>query len=289
MARDLQQEITNQIIEKLEQGVKPWVRPWVDGAGVAMPTNLSTGKAYNGINVLLFWMEADAKGYSSNYWLTFKQAKEMGGSVRKGEKSTTGIFYKMHTRKNRETGEDENFPIMKAFNAFNLDQIDGIEVPAVEAPISEFQRHARFEHFVAATGIDLRHGGNSAYYSPSSNHVQMPEREQFNSEADYYATLAHEFVHATAHQTRVGRELGRRGTDGYAKEELLAESGAYMLMQHFGITGECQHESYIASWLKHLRNDKKYLFSAASLASKAYEYLIQFDTYEAQQGEENAA
>lgn len=289
MARDFQQEIVNSIIEKLEQGVKPWVRPWVDGAGVAMPTNLSTKNAYNGINVLLFWMEADAKGYSSNYWLTFKQAKELGGSVRKGEKSTTGIFYKLQTRKNKETGEEETFPIMKPFSAFNLDQIDGIELPTVEAPISMFERHERAEQFAIATGIEIRHGGNSAYYSPSTDHVQMPVREQFRSEADYYATLFHELAHATSAKSRVGRELGRRGTDGYAKEELVAEQSACFLMQHFGIVGECQHESYIASWLKALRGDKKYLFSAASLASKAYDYLAAFDVQQDESKAESAA
>ncbi len=284
--RDFQQEIVNSIIEKLEQGIKPWVRPWVDGAGCAIPTNFSTKKEYNGMNVWLLWMAAEANGYSSNYWLTYKQAQELGGQVRKGEKSTMGIFYKMHT-KDEGTDAEKSYPIAKPFFAFNLDQIEGIEPDQIDAPLSAFQRNERVEAFIEAQGAEIRYGGNSAYYSPAQDFIGMPHREQFNSEGCFYGTLTHELSHRTGHSSRLNREYGRRGTDLYCIEEMVAEMSSCLLTQTFGIDGEMQHEDYIAAYLKKLREDKRHLFRAATAASKAYEYMMA--NYRAAVGEEGEA
>ena len=275
MAKDIQQEITDKLIEALENGVKPWERPW-DQTGLAiLPTNFKTGNAYSGMNLLLLWLAADKNNYSSEMWLTFKQAKELGGQVRKGEKGTTCIFYKAFTKEDKDTGEEESFRVMRSFTVFNLDQIDGIEMPTVEhETVSMDSRCERADQFIGSAGMHIEYGFNQAAYSPAQNKIWMPALSAFHSEPDFYATLFHEMVHATAHRSRLDRD-----TSCYAFEELVAEIGAAMLMHHFGIKGDVQHESYVANWLQRLNDDKRFIFKAAAAANKAFEFLKECDPH----------
>lgn len=266
-------EITRLITEKLEAGVKPWHCPWARSTIGGFPVNFSTKKAYNGINILLMWMEGTEKGYKTPYWLTFKQAKQLGGTVRKGEKSTPAIFYKTREVENQD-GEREEIPVINLFRVFNLDQIDGIEKPVADELPGGFDPIQTAEDFIGNTGAVIQEHGEAAFYQPSSDTITMPERERFASAADYYATALHELTHWTGHKSRCARDMGRgKGKAGYAFEELVAELGAAFTMASLSIEGEVQHESYIASWLEALKNDKKFIFKAASQASKAAAYL----------------
>ncbi len=276
-SRDIQQEITDKIIEALENGVKPWVCPWDKTISEsAMPVNFSTGNAYRGANIMLLWIDAQLKGYESNQWLTFKQAKDLGGNVRKGEKGSTVIKYKVVEKEDKETGETDVYPMLKGFTVFNAEQIEGIEFPKpVIEDKPEFERLESADQFIAHSGASILHQGVKAFFTPLGDQIVMPEPQRFKTQSDYYATLLHELTHWTGHASRLNRKFGTtKGNKDYAFEELVAELGAAFLCAELGIKGEVQHESYIANWLQKLRNDKRFIFKAASQASKAFEYLV---------------
>lgn len=282
VSKDMYQIVTDRIIAALENGVKPWACPWDKTQQCDMlPVNFKTKAQYSGVNILLLWSETVEKGYSSPYWLTYKQAAELGGNVIKGQKGATIIYYKLWEKKNDE-GEEEKeiIPILKTFTVFNLDQIENIEKPAVtvseeRTKHSDFEVMANVEETIQKTGAVINHLGVRAFYSPSQDSITIPQRDRFQSSSDYYATLLHELTHWTAHQSRLDRNLkGKFGSKDYAFEELVAELGAAFCCADLGVFGDVQHESYIASWLTALQNDKKYIFKAASLASKAHQFLI---------------
>lgn len=277
-ARDLYQEVTDRIIEALEQGVTPWVCPWEQ---MGPPRNASTGRRYSGINALILGLVGLMKGYTSQEWLTFKQAKAAGGLVRKGSKGTTIVFYKTIERErddeSAEEGDEQRrvIPIMRSFTVFNLDQIDGIERP--ERPLPEGLGNEAAKAIVAGSGAAIMHGRDRAYYAPKLDLIRMPDKWRFEDGGAYYATLLHELVHWTGHESRLAR-VGitgnyRFGTPEYAFEELVAELGAAFLCAEIGIKGELRHEGYIASWLEVLKGDKKAIFRAASAAQKAADLL----------------
>ncbi|MCB1805321.1 MAG: DUF1738 domain-containing protein, partial [Candidatus Competibacteraceae bacterium] len=247
---DLHQLITDRILEQLEQGVKPWQCPWLrDHSGASLPQNFHTGQHYRGINILLLWLQADIQGYSSNAWLTFKQAKALGAHVRKGEKATLGIFYKP-LEKTLEAG-DANYPtnasgepvtvaypMAKAFYVFNLDQIDGIERPEPPALMPDFAPIEAAEQLLQASGAVIHEGGNRACYIPSYDEIHLPDRQRFQSEANFYATACHELTHWTGHPERLARDFnGRFGEQSYAFEELVAELGSAYLGAELGLNG----------------------------------------------------
>ena len=279
--RDLYQEITNQIVEALEQGVAPWACPW---ERVGAPRNANSQRPYNGINALILGLKGLMMGYSTQEWLTFNQAKALGGRVRKGEKGTVVIFYKKLVLKDTEAKADEGeespltIPLMRSFVVFNLDQIDGIERTApAERPLPEGLDNDAADAIIAGSEAIIRHGGDEAFYSPSRDMIQMPSKEAFADGASYYATLFHELTHWTGSAKRLARPgiTGRHafGSPEYAFEELVAELGAAFLCAEAGIEGELRHEGYIQSWLEALRNDKKLIFRAASAAQKAADLL----------------
>ena len=276
---DMYQEVTNQIIEALDNGVKPWVCPWETNGGFGgLPVNFQSKKAYSGINILLLWVSATKLNFSSNYWLTFKQASELGGCVRKGEKGTRIVFYKMLEVEDKATGEKDNIPMLKSFVVFNASQIDGLnlEVVAADDESTSFEAIERAEMFLSATGANIKESGANAYFRPSTDEIVLPSRERFTNGADFYATALHELTHWTGAKHRLDRIKGSSfGSEDYAFEELIAELGASFLMAGLNIGGDVQHESYIASWLERLRNDKRYIFKAASAASKAHQYLME--------------
>ena len=278
-------KVTARIIEQLEQGVKPWECSWErTQSGPPMPRNLKTGRYYQGINVPILWCSAEGGGYSTNWWLTYKQAQELGGRVRRGEKATQGVFYKtlvIEEEENDENGEERSrtVPMMRVFHVFNLDQIDGLERlkgndagnGKVFTPIPDAER------IFVASGADIREGGTRAFYASGPDFIGLPDRWRFKSEADFYATGLHELTHWSGHEKRLNRVFGLRfGDQAYGFEELVAEMGSAFLCARIGLKGELQHANYLGSWLKILKEDQKALIKAASLAQKAFEYLYAF-------------
>lgn len=287
MKTDIYQRVTDQIVAELEDGVRPWLKPWnaEHAAGRITRPLRANGVAYRGINILMLWASAVEKGFAAPLWLTYKQAQELGGQVRKGEKGSPVVYANTITRteQDADTGEDveRNIPFMKAYTVFNAEQVDGLPAHfyALQEPaLDPVARIEKAETFFAATRADIRHGGNQAYYAIGEDRVQMPPFEAFRDAESYYATLAHELTHWTRHPTRLDRSFGRKkwGDEGYAKEELVAELGAAFLSADLGLTPEprADHASYIASWLKVLKDDKRAIFTAAAHAQRAADYLI---------------
>ncbi len=260
MKTDIYQRITDHIVAELEQGVRPWLKPWnaEHAAGRITRPLRANGIPYQGINVLMLWSEAIERGYAAPVWMTFKQALDLKGCVRKGEKGSLVVYADkiVRTETDAATGEESEhaIPFMKGYTVFNVEQIDGLpeRFYAKAEPRSDtVQRIATAESFFAATGATVRHGGNMAYYSVSSDHVQMPPIEAFRDAESYYATLAHETTHWTRHPSRLDRDFGRKrfGDEGYAMEELVAELGSAFLSADLDLTPEVRadHAAYIAS------------------------------------------
>ena len=272
----IQAEVTATIVAQLEKGVRPWAASWDQEGSLAMPIR-STGEQYSGINVLLLWAASMEKGFRNNQWMTFQQAKALGGSVRKGSKASKVVYASTFTKEveGKEGLEEQNIPFMKSYAVFNCEQIDGLPETfyAKARTDSQAERIVAADEFLMRTGVEVRHGGGRAFYAPSLDVVQMPELARFDDAEAYYATLAHELTHATRHETRLNRDFGRKrfGDEGYAMEELVAELGAAFIMAELGLsaTPREDHASYLASWLKVLKSDAKAIFTAASYASKA--------------------
>lgn len=298
MKQDIYERVTSQIIASLEQGIRPWIRPWSGdhAAGRITRPLRGNGVPYQGINVLMLWGAAVEKGYSTPIWLTFKQAKALGANVRKGESGSLVVYASKITRTETDTATGEeaerDIPFLKGYTVFNVEQIDGLpehfHAPA-EKRLDPVCRVERADSFFAATGATIQHGGDKAYYSSRTDHVQMPPFEAFRDAESYYATLAHELTHWTKHQSRLDRDFGRKrfGDEGYAMEELVAELGAAFLSADLDLTPEVRadHADYIGHWLKVLKNDKRAIFTAASHAQRAADYL----TAQAQPVREGAA
>ncbi|EBA0314071.1 MULTISPECIES: ArdC family protein [Morganellaceae] len=273
---DIYQIVTDRIITALETGVKPWVCPWQRVPGISgLPSNYATGTAYSGMNIMLLWCSASERGFSDSRWMTYKQARAEGAQVRKGEHGTTAIFYTTLEKENG-TGEIDHIPMLKTFVVFNVEQIDGLSLTAdTVAPQATFDPLPQAENLFRSSGANIIEKGQNAFFMPSTDEVLLPERRFFSDAASFYATGLHEIVHWSGGKSRLNREMkGRFGSENYAFEELIAELGSAFLMADLGIVGEVQHESYIASWLKALKNDKRYIFKAASAASKAHRYLM---------------
>jgi antirestriction protein ArdC len=286
MRVDIYEKITNHIVSELEKGVRPWLKPWnaEHAAGRITRPLRGNGIPYRGINVLMLWSAAMDRGYAAPTWMTFKQALELKAHVRKGEQGSFVVYADKIIRAETDaaTGEENEYaiPFMKGYTVFNAEQIDGLpeRFYAKAEPRTELvQRNARVESFFAATGSNVRHGGNMAYYNVNSDHVQMPHIEAFRDAESYYATRAHETIHWTRHPSRLERDFGRKrfGDEGYAMEELVAELGSAFLSADLELTPEVRddHAAYIGSWIKILKNDKRAIFSAASYAQRAADFL----------------
>ncbi|MEN5051372.1 ArdC family protein [Brevundimonas naejangsanensis] len=287
---NLYDEVTAKIIAELEAGTFPWVRPWGRaGAGrPGLPRNAATGRRYSGINVLLLWGAGFSEGYASQNWLTFRQALAAGGSVRRGEQGTTLVYADRFTpeaekERARETGEDARVvPFLKRFTVFNLDQCEGLDRLAVNAdlgpaPLPEREIVPRAEALIAASGADVRIGGERAYYHPGEDYIRIPPQPAFFDQINYYRTALHELTHWTGHPTRLRRDQsGGFGTPAYAREELAAELGSAFLCAALGVVPTVRHADYLASWLTVLRSDNRAIFRAAGQASKAADYLLAY-------------
>jgi antirestriction protein ArdC len=277
--------VTNQIIEELKSGAIPWTQPWKNQRrGGVMPQNAATGRPYSGINIPILWHAARVNSFPSHEWMTFQQAIQRGAAVRKGSKGTMVVFSAPIQRD--EDNERTPRSILKTFHVFNVDQIDGLPAPASAQPRTIAPISAA-EHLIGATKADIRLGGSKACYVPSHDFVSLPPRETFKNQESFYAVSLHELGHWSGSEKRLNRDLANRfGTKAYAAEELIAELNAAFLCAHLGITGELQHAGYIEDWIALLTDDKRAIFTAASKASQAANYLRSFS--EKTEGESDA-
>lgn len=277
---DIFQRVTDQIVAAIEAGADSYRMPWRTSGGFPYsPINTVSKRPYRGINILVLWAAAQAKGYNTGTWATYKQWQELGAQVKKGEKSTSIVFWKFFDREEEAPGNEEmksrRTPMARGYQVFNANQVEGYDVS--EQPTeSQTERIAAAETFFHAAGIDVKPGGNSAYYQPSTDSVHMPAFEAFKEPLFYYSVLAHESTHYTGAPHRLNRDLtGRFGSESYAVEELVAELGAAFLCAELGLPTDPRkdHAPYIASWLKVLKSDKRAIFMAAAKAQEATNWL----------------
>jgi antirestriction protein ArdC len=277
MARNLYKEVTDRILSQLAAGVVPWKQPWTGQGFGIMPRNGVTGRAYSGVNVLLLWARAQDSGYARPHWLTFKQALEAGGNVRKGEKGEKVVFVSAIERDDEATGRKVRIPFLKEFTVFNVAQCENLPEklePTFAAQHSD-ERDATIDEFLALTGADIRHNEQRAYWASKGDFINLPAFATFKSAGDYYATAFHELTHWTGAKGRLNRAAPKKMADQtYSFEELVAELGAAFLCAEFGISNnEGADAAYIAHWSRFLTDHETAIVSAASMASKAAEYL----------------
>ena len=286
---DHYQDVTDRIIESLERGVRPWNKPWDEGKALpTCPRNAATGNGYRGINVLLL-MSNSLSFDGDPRWCSYNQAGEQGWQVRKGEKGTRIYFYKTleiedSSKETDPQGGDEpatrTIPLLRAYTVFHASQVNGI--PPYVSPTKEENNFTPIEEAEALlknSGAEIHHGGPKAFYSPSSDHIQLPPKETFMEPIGYYGTALHELSHWTGgKENRVPRNLkGRFGSESYAREELRAEIGSAFICAEIGIPPDVEdNASYIASWLKVLKGDKHEIFRSASDAQKIADFCLQF-------------
>ena len=264
---DVYGSVTDRIVAALEEGVVPWRVPWVGGG----PINVRTGRHYRGVNVFLLGMTE----YADPRWGTYKAIKEAGGYVREGEHGTTIILWKPVTKRAKAEGDsDETYRLLKAYKVFNAEQANDLPPWKAEFENEPLERaQAIVDGYEGGPGI--LYGGGEAYYSPPKDLVRCPELNQFRTVEGFYSTLYHELVHSTGHEKRLKRiEPALFGTDPYAREELVAEMGAAMLCGMAGIDNEDQSAAYVANWLKPIRDDRKFVVTAAAQAQKAADLIL---------------
>jgi antirestriction protein ArdC len=291
MALDIYQAVTDRILELLDQGTVPWRQPFKRGSGgeSGMPKNLISDKEYRGINVFLLAVTAMLEGYDSPYWLTFKQAKDRGGHVRKDERGSLVIFWAQREMEDKITGEPVHVPVMRYYTLFNAQQCEGLELPTAPKTDAEPDtQETPFEPIVEAMAIvdgyegapRIEHHAGRAFYRPSEDLVSLPEPREFIDGESYYATLFHELVHSTGHSKRLDRGIDTKtapfGSNDYSKEELVAEMGAAFLAAVSGISPPTieQSAAYIESWRKKLKGDKKLVVQAAGAGQKAVDWVL---------------
>lgn len=271
MKADIAQIVTDSILSAMEQGRVPWRKPW--SAALTLPTSLTTGKAYRGINVLILNAVQMDRGYEHPLWVTYKQAESMGGQVQKGEKATPVVLWKP-VEKDREDGTKDSFMLMRYFNVFNIAQTD-LEIPAqyvthsTPVPVpAGVEQALKYD-----PALKVQHVRNDkAFYSPSKDEIVLPALDQFDSSNDYAATALHEITHSTGHKSRLDRltDDAYFGSVHYAEEELVAEIGSGMLSTLLGIDVNWnQSAAYLSSWLKVLKDDRSLIIKAAQKAQKA--------------------
>jgi len=283
MSNAIYAEITNQIIKQVEKGAMPWVKPWrVDASA---DKNIISQKPYQGINRLILGMTSMIRGFETPVWGTYKHWESLGAQVRKGEKGTKIVFFKpvAKSEPDAEGNEQKGYAVLKGYWVFNASQVDGIAIMKPETDNNAFQDVALAEERIVKTGAVIRHGGDAAFFAPSADAIQMPNKSSFDTESSYYATIFHELTHWSGAKHRLDRVFGKKfGDSKYAFEELVAEMGAAFLCQDHGIQGELRHAGYIANWLNCMREDSKAIFKAAALAQKAADYINQLDATQEQ-------
>jgi antirestriction protein ArdC len=291
---DLYDSVTQRIVAELEAGRVPWVQPWgtSGGAEAALPRNALTDRCYSGINILILWGAVIEHGWPAQGWLTFRQALNAGGSVKRGERGTSVVYADRFTPKGeaeravRDGDAAKSVAFLKSFTVFNVAQCEGLR-PGLgldPLPLTPRETVPVAEAVIAASGVDFRIGGAKAFYVPSEDYVQVPPQPAFFQQIDYYRTALHELTHATGHAKRLGRKLlNPFGSKDYGREELIAEMGSAFLCAALGIVPSVRHADYLGAWLDILKEDSRAIFRAASAASRAADWLL------ARYGEAHAA
>lgn len=279
---DVYTRVTAEIIAAIEQGAGEWHSPWFhNGTSAARPTNISSGRRYRGINTVALWVAAVAAGYGDGLWGTYRQWQDAGAQVRKGERSTTVVLWKQiassepagHDDDDDEGGHRRMFA--RAFSVFNAAQVDGYERPTADT-LPENERLAHAEAFITNLGIKTEFGGSDAYYLPSSDTVFMPDFASFRDATSFYGVMLHECGHASGSKHRLDRDLsGRFGSAAYAAEECCVEILSGFVLADLGIAHHPRpdHAAYIASWIEVLRADPRAIFTAASKAQQAADWM----------------
>jgi antirestriction protein ArdC len=279
MKRDIYADVSARIVAELERGAAPWIKQWSATPGQNTPQNAVTSRPYSGCNVILLWLARD-RGWATPRFLTFKQAQQAGGYVRKGEHGTKVYFVKQLQVKDGEGQQAETrlVPMLREYTVFNVDQCDGLpdsiragKPMRVRNPDA---RDALADEFLRLTGADIREGHGEAYYVPSGDFISMPAFAAFKGADHFYNVAFHELTHWTGHKSRLDRDLKNRfGSRAYAAEELVAELGAAFLSAEFGFDGDVRNAGYIKTWIELLKSDKRAFFTACSKASHAADYL----------------
>jgi antirestriction protein ArdC len=289
--RNLYQDVSDRILSQLEAGTVPWVKPWSATAGNNVPCNASTNRPYSGCNVILLWL-AQSAGYASPRFLTFKQALELGGNVRKGEHGFKVYFVRQLTFKDTKATTDgarsttegaaddeiRTATMLREYTVFNVAQCENLPTRAFGGAAPKVrnsdERDATADEFLSHTQADIKEGHGEAYYAPGADFISMPAFGAFKSGATFYATMFHELAHWTGHKSRLDRDLRHRfGTQAYAAEELVAELTAAFMCAEFSINGDVRHAAYIANWIALLKSDAKAFFTACARAQNAADYL----------------
>jgi antirestriction protein ArdC len=282
MAFDVYQAVTDRILEMLDRGTVPWRHP-IRNAGGGWPKNIESGKNYRGVNVFLLSITSWLKGYGSSYWMTYRQAGEKGGHVKKGEKSSMVVFWKQYETIDRATGQPKRVPVLRYYNVFNSDQCEGLKAPDAPAePEQPFEPIVEAEKIIAgyADGPKIEHGGNQAFYLPKEDLVRLAEPSRFVSREFYYATAFHELGHSSGHASRLNRGLDTSpapfGSSDYSKEELVAEMASAFLCATAGLTPPTieQSAAYIAGWRKKLTDDHKLIVVSAGAGQRAADWIL---------------
>lgn len=283
---NIYEEVTAKIVAELEGGRAPWVQPWDEAkAGLGLPGNAATGRSYSGINILILWLAVIERGFARQRWLTFRQALALGGHVRKGERGVTIVYADRFTPKAEkervaaEGGEARAVPFLKRFTVFNVEQCEGLPEALIAPPpatcAADVVPHA--EALIAATGARFHVGGPRAFYVPSVDCIEVPPQSAFHEPVNYYRTCFHELGHWTGHPSRLDRlPSAGFGSAAYAFEELIAEIACAFVCASLAIIPTVRHADYIASWFDVLRGDARAIFRAASLATKAADYILAF-------------
>ena len=276
--KDIYKEVTDKMVALLEEGIIPWNQPW---KMLGADKNLVSKKAYRGINVFIL----SCSKFTSPWWMSYKQAKSLGGQVKLGEKGTMITFWKRIIIEDKDTKEKKLIFMLKHYSVFNLEQTEGID----EKKIPSADERTEFDPIEACEAIvndlpedmcEITHKGDRAFYRPSEDVVNMPTKESFFTETGYYSTLFHELTHATGAESRLNREgianFDKFGSEKYSKEELVAEMGAAFLSAHASIEKETLIPSagYIQTWIRKFKSDPKLLIQAAGQAQKASDYLL---------------
>ena len=285
--RDLHAEVTSRFIDALSNGSIPWIKPWNPASGTVggFPVNAANGRQYRGINITILWSAAIDRGFTRDRWLTYRQAQNVGGHVKRFEKGTPVVLYRTIESKSADTDrpddEPRKFKVARCFTLFNVDQCAALPGSVMGNAINDSPPSVEFpevEAMVKRCGAKIRHGGNAATYYPPADVIQLPPAESFNSAAHYYCTLLHELTHWTGHKSRLNRpgivESHSFNSVSYAFEELVAEIGSAFLCAELGIQGDLRHESYVQSWIKILEDKPRAIFQASAAAQAAFDFLI---------------
>lgn len=292
---DIRTDVVNRLVEAIQSGAGEWKMPWEKLATNGMPHNPISRITYRGGNVISLWITSLERGYASNEWATFKQWQSVGGMVRKGQNKDNGLgatyclVWKPSVRANPDDADSKAISgFYGTFTVFNREQIDFpegnewvAEHDAAKLALPEVERIEHADAFFAAVPADIRYGGDKAFYRPSGDYVQLPEWNQFVSPLHGYATLSHELAHWTGHKDRLAREFGKRfGDNEYAAEELTAELSSAFTCAAVGIdtVERTDHAAYLAGWCSMLKSDPSILWTVASRAQSATDYLTAFST-----------